>query len=83
VSELVEAALVAEVDVEERDVRPQLAGEPDRLGARRRHGHHPHPLALKQRAGGPQEVGAVVDDEQAQGHTGFTVACRHQPAHCS
>jgi hypothetical protein len=46
----VEAALVAEVDVHERDVRLQLSGAPDRLDARRRHADHPHALSLQERA---------------------------------
>ena len=64
----VEAALVAEVDIDEHDVRLKLVGVPDRLGARRRHGHHLDPLALQERAGSLQEMGVVVDDQDSRGH---------------
>jgi hypothetical protein len=75
-----QAALAAEVDVQQRDVRPQLRGPLKRLGTGRRHADDHDPLALQQAPGGVQEPGAVVDDQAAQ-HHGLRIAGRGAGSH--
>ena len=43
----VEAILLAEIDVDQRDVRSQFFDTPERLGARRRHTDDQDPLLLE------------------------------------
>jgi hypothetical protein len=63
-----EAALAAELDVQERDVRVELLGASERLRAGRRDPDHGNSLPLQKGAGRLQEVGAVIDDEAARSH---------------
>ncbi len=60
-----EATLTAEIDVDQRDVRPQLLDPPQRLGAGRRHPDNHDPLTFQQATGGVQEMPAIVDDQAA------------------
>jgi hypothetical protein len=59
----VEAVLLAEIDVDQRDVRSQFFDIPERLGARRRHTDDQDPLLLEHAPGGVDEVPTVIDDE--------------------
>src|SRR5256885_1984938 len=61
-----EAALSAQIDVDQRDVRPQLVDLPHRLGAGRGHPDHRDALAFQQATGSVQEVLAVIDDQAAE-----------------
>jgi hypothetical protein len=70
----------AEVDVDQRDVRRQLGGVPQRLVAAGRHGDHVQPFAFQQATGSRQEPGTVVDDQATQRHgtsMATTPAARH------
>jgi hypothetical protein len=58
----VKAALLAEPDVDEDDVRAQRAGLPERLGDARGHAHDRHALSLQEKARGLEE-GLVVINE--------------------
>ena len=71
----VEAALAAEVDVDQADVGPELHGTPDRVVAVRGSAHHNDALTLQQTAGSLQEPRAVIDDQAMQRH-GFRMASR-------
>jgi hypothetical protein len=51
----VKAALVAEPDVDQDEVRPQRAGLPQRLGDARGHARDRDALSLKQQAGRLEE----------------------------
>jgi hypothetical protein len=62
----VEATLVAEMDIHERDVRPELLGALKRLGRTRRHTYDRDPFTLEQNTRRVQEAGVVVDDQTAK-----------------
>ena len=68
----VEATLVAEVDVHQRDVRSELLGALKRLGSSRRHAYDRDPFTLEQNTRRSQEAGVVVDDEAAKHRTSIT-----------
>ena len=57
----VKAALVAEPDVDEDEVRPQRAGLPERLGDARGHAHDRQALSLKENARGLEEGIVVIN----------------------
>jgi hypothetical protein len=61
----VEAALFAEVDIEQNEIRLQLRDALDALAAGRRGADNRDALALQQRLGGPQKEKVVIDDEAA------------------
>jgi hypothetical protein len=63
----VEAALPTEVNVYQDDVRSELRGAPDCVGAVRRHGHDHDALTHQQAARGLQEARAVIDDQATHG----------------
>ena len=63
-----EAVLVAEVDVDERDVGPELGHELNRLSAVRRDTDHFQPLASEQVSGALEEEGVVVDNQTPERH---------------
>lgn len=63
-----EAALTTEVDVNQRDVRPEIRDTLERLGAARGDADDGDALALQQTARGVQEARAVVDNETTQHH---------------
>jgi hypothetical protein len=65
-----EAALAAQVDVQQGDIRSQLPGPLEGLGAVGGHAHDRDALALQEAAGGVQEAEAVVDDQAAQQGSG-------------
>src|SRR6266545_2851113 len=77
-----EAALVGEVDVHQRDVRLELLGSSQRLRAGGGNPDHGDPLSFQETACGLHEAGAVVDDEAAQSHAARIAgaAPRHIPA---
>ena len=58
----VKAALFAEPDVDEDDVRAQRAGLPKRLGDARGHAHDGHALSLQEKARGLEEGRVVIDE---------------------
>jgi hypothetical protein len=60
-----QAALAAEVDVQQGHIRLELLGALERIGAVGRHADDADALPLQEAAGGVQEPGAVVDDEAA------------------
>src|SRR5919109_1229022 len=64
----VEAALLAEGDVDQRDVGLELARQLNGLRARRRHAHDRDPLVLEQRARGGEEARVVVDYQRTECH---------------
>src|SRR3982751_6295650 len=64
----IETAVGAEVDVDERDLRPQLPNAPERFSARRRASNDRDALTLEQVARSFAEARVVVDDETAQGN---------------
>jgi hypothetical protein len=74
-----EAALAAQVDVQQGDVRSQLPGPLEGLGAVGGHAHDRDAMALQEAAGGVQEAGAVVDDQAAQ--HGLRIAVGDAGAH--
>ena len=57
----VKAALLAEPDVDEDDVRLQRAGLPERLGDAGGHAHDGHALSPEQDAGGLEEGLVVIN----------------------
>jgi len=59
-------ARVAQVDVDESDIRSKLMGTPERLSAIVRHPNHRNALALEERTGIVEERRAVVDDQAAK-----------------
>jgi hypothetical protein len=65
----VEAARVAEHDVDEDDVGPELVRPFERLAGRRRYADNLEPLALEQTTGSVQKGAVVVDDEAAERHS--------------
>jgi hypothetical protein len=62
----IEAALLAQIDVDEDDIGAERAGEPECLGARRRDADDARSPALQQVARRLEEVNVVVNDEEAQ-----------------
>jgi hypothetical protein len=62
------AKIILATIVDEHHVRPELFGEPDRLGAARGGADDIHPLAFEKLGRGVEEEGVVVDDKNA---------CRH------
>jgi hypothetical protein len=58
----VEAAFVAEVDVDQRHIWPQLRKARKRLGTARRHADDNDAVALEQSAHGVDEIPAVIND---------------------
>jgi hypothetical protein len=75
-----QAALATQVDVEQGDVRSQLPGPLERVGAVGGHTHDRDALAFQEAAGGVQDAGAVVDNEAAQ-HHGLRILGRGAGAH--
>ncbi len=71
----VKAALRAELDVDEDDVRLQLVHLRDRVGARGGDAHDIDALAVEQQADHAQEVPVVVDDQAPKAH-GFSQSPR-------
>jgi hypothetical protein len=63
-----EAVLVAQVDVDECYVRPELGHELNRLSAVRRDTDHFQPLASEQVSGALEEEGVVVDNQTPERH---------------
>jgi len=57
-----EAALRAEIDVDQYHLRPQLFGAPERLGAGCGHADDRDPLELEQATRGLEERRVVIDD---------------------
>jgi hypothetical protein len=64
----IETTLRTQIDVEQRDVGPQLGGSLDGLITSRRHADNHHPLAFQQATGGSQEPRAVINNQTAQHH---------------
>src|SRR6476660_3279438 len=64
----VETTLRTKVDVEQRDVGPQLGGSLDGLSTGRRHADNHHPLTFQQATSGSQEPRAVINNQTAQRH---------------
>jgi len=60
----VEAALAAEVDVDEDDVGPERRGGGEGLVGGRGHADHGHPVVFQQLPRRVEELGAVVDDDE-------------------
>src|ERR1700694_391032 len=60
-----EAALRAEIDVDQYHLRPQLFGAPERLSAGRCHADNRDPLVLEQATRGFEETRVVIDDQAA------------------
>ena len=72
----VEAALLAEADVDERQVGTKCLREPDRLVARSCNADDRDPFVLEQ---GPRflaEARAIVDDQAAQRHDSYSIAAQ-------
>jgi hypothetical protein len=57
-----EAALRAEIDVDQYHLRPQLFGAPERLGAGGGHADDRDPLEREQPTRGLEERRVVIDD---------------------
>ncbi len=64
----IQAALAAEVDVDQRDVWMELLDASQRLGTARRHAYDRDPLKFQEASRSVQELRAVVDDQTAQRH---------------
>ena len=64
----VKTALPTKVNVEQRDVGPQLGRPLDSLSSTRRHADNHHPLAFQQATSGIQEPRAVINNQTAQRH---------------
>src|SRR4051812_14197319 len=64
----IQTAVGTEVNVDERDLRPQLPNAPERLRGRARASDDREALTLEQFARSFAEARLVVDDEEAQGH---------------
>jgi hypothetical protein len=64
----IETAVGTEVNVDERDLRPQLPNAPDCLRGRARTPDDREALSVEQVARSFAEARLVVDDEAAQGH---------------
>src|ERR1700742_2923271 len=84
-----EATLPAEIDVDQRHVRPQFLAQPQSFGACRGHANNRHALTLQQVAGGVDESGAVIDDQTAhwesRNHMSPASSCSEQvriPTNC-
>jgi hypothetical protein len=75
----VEATLVAEMDIHERDVRPELLGSLKRLGRTRRHTYDRDPFTLEQNTRRVQEARVVIDDQTAKHNPSIT--CRASRPH--
>ena len=65
----IETAGAAQVDINERHVRAQLADLADRRLAGRGHANDRDPLLLEEGAGRLEEAHAVVNDQAAQSHS--------------
>jgi hypothetical protein len=65
----VEAALLAQRDVDQEDVRSQRLGLAERFGAGRRDARDGQALSLEEHARGLEEGVVVVDDQQANRHS--------------
>jgi hypothetical protein len=63
-----ETVLVAQIDVDECYVRPELGHELNRLSAVGRNTDHVQSLASKQVSGALEEEGIVVDNEAPERH---------------
>jgi DNA-binding NarL/FixJ family response regulator len=75
----VQAALAAEIQIDQYDVGPQLGEASYRLRTTRRHACDRHALPLQQPAGDRQEPGTVVDDQATHHISSITVGSH--PAH--
>ena len=76
----VEAAVFAEIDVEQCHVGVEVGRASQRLGTRRGNADDPDALLLQQGAGGVEKARVVVDDQAAQSHEimlGPRCACGH------
>src|SRR4051794_4545646 len=62
------AALSAEINVENYQLRSELSHQADRLRTRGRRPDHVESLAFEQKSRRSREVRVVVDDDAAQGH---------------
>jgi len=72
----VEAALTAQVDVDQRHIGHEVGGLPDGVGDAHGHAHDGQPLALEQVTSGGEELGVVVDEQAAQGHASRVAGLR-------
>jgi hypothetical protein len=70
----IEAALPAEIDVDEGDLRSQLLFALKRLSARGGDAHDANSLLLEEGPGGLEKGRAVVDDEAAQSRHALSIA---------
>ena len=68
----VEATLVAEMDVHQHDVRPELLDALKRLGRGRRHTYDGDPFTLEQNTRRVQEARVVVDNKTAKHSASIT-----------
>lgn len=75
----VKAALVTEMDVHQRDVRPEQLGTLQRLGRVHRHTYDGDPFTLEQYTRRIQKTRVVVDDKTTKHNTSIT--CRSASTH--